>query len=67
MNISPFEHEERFHELLIKDCRGTITSEEKIEFERLSEAREAPINADEADRCKELTKHIEELKKILQM
>ena len=61
----PFEHEERFHELLIKDCRGTLTPEETVEYERLSEEREAPINAAEAERCKQLTKHIEALKKLL--
>jgi len=65
MNIPPFPQEERFHELLIKDCRGTLTEEERVEYERLSEEREAPVNAAEAERCKQLTKHIEELKRLL--
>ncbi len=60
-----FPQEERFHELLLKDCRGTLTPEETAEYERLSEEREAPINAAEAERCKELTKQIEELKQLL--
>ena len=65
MSMPPFPQEERFHELLLKDCRGTLTAEEAVEYERLSEEREAPINAAEAERCKELTKQIEELKRLL--
>ena len=65
-NLLPFEHEERFHELLIKDCRGTLTIDEQVEYDRLSEEREAPINELEAERCKKLTEQIEQLKKLLQ-
>ena len=60
-----FPQEERFHELLLKDCRGILTEEERVEYERLSEEREAPINVAEAERCRELSKQIEELKKLL--
>ncbi len=65
-DIPPFPQEERFHELLIKDCRGTLTPEEQIEYNRLSEEREAPINAAEAERCAKVTKDIEILKKLLE-
>ncbi len=64
-DIPPFPQEERFHELLIKDCRGTLTPEETVEYERLSAEREAPINAAEAEQCAKVTKQIEILKDLL--
>lgn len=64
-DLPPFEHEERFHELLIKDCSGTLTDEETIEYNRLSEERVAPINAAESEQCKKLEEQIKQLKSLV--
>ncbi len=65
MSLKPYQHEERFHELLIKKVRGTLTIEESAEYERLDKERHEEIEALEAPDVARLASQIQRLKQAI--
>jgi DNA-binding NarL/FixJ family response regulator len=59
------EREKRYHELLVKFARTSLTAEEKVELEALEAERIAPVSAAERERQQQLDKEIENLKRLL--
>jgi CheY-like chemotaxis protein len=59
------QHEQKFHSLLTKSLRQSLTAAEQRELNELQEVRLAPIQAAELEDIASLGKSIEELKKVL--
>ena len=57
--------EERFHELLVKDCRGQTTEREKSELAILESARLSELESKEKHLVDALDKQISQLKELL--
>ena len=57
--------EKRFHELLVKDCRGLTTEEEKSELAILESSRISEIEAEEKHLVGPLDEAIRQLKELL--
>lgn len=57
--------ETRFHELLVKDCRGQATPAEKAKLDRYERLRNGEMNHSERRQCAAIDHQIHEMKRLL--
>lgn len=54
-----------WEQLMIKDLSHSLTEEEKIKYNKLTEKRNGPLDKLEEEKCKKLSAGIAELRKII--